>query len=255
MSKKRLKNEDVPSPEDVAPKASFSPQDEPKLFRIIQQVSSSNQSAVYDDLTITPPMARLALPFWDLLRVTNQVFTSHQSAVYDDLTITPAMARTFFSVFITDLLGPLSINDFFHLITLPPQEIFEYAQRRVTPTYLSSLDALTDLSRVVKQVYSSNQSVEYEGLTITPVMARTFIDLGRVVKQVCRSNQSTVFGNLTITPAMAQTFLAVYVQLSTASRLSLLTRPTPEIFHYVHQWAPTHSSGTSHATDRDASTD
>ena len=80
-------------------------------------------------------------------------------------------------------------------------------------------------------------------------------DLMVVVRQVHSTNQSAVYDGLTITPSMASTFMSVYVQLSVKDRLELLMLSTLEIFDFVRKWAIINHPGTAHATDRGDSYD
>ncbi|MFX1253593.1 MAG: hypothetical protein ACFFCZ_18425 [Promethearchaeota archaeon] len=75
-------------------------------------------------------------------------------------------------------------------------------------------------------------------------------DLMEVVREVHNTKQSAEYDGLTITPQMASSFIGVYVQLSVEDRLKLLSLSTQEIFDFVHKWATINHPGTAHATDR-----
>jgi hypothetical protein len=75
-------------------------------------------------------------------------------------------------------------------------------------------------------------------------------DLMEVVRQVHNTNQPAVYDGLTITPAMASTFIGVYAQLTLEARLELLSFSTQQIFDFVRKWAMTNHPGTAHAMDR-----
>jgi hypothetical protein len=75
-------------------------------------------------------------------------------------------------------------------------------------------------------------------------------DLMLVIREVHNTKQDGEYDGLTITPEMASTFMAIYVQLTVQARLELLARPTQEIFEYVRKLATITHPGTAHATDR-----
>ena len=71
-----------------------------------------------------------------------------------------------------------------------------------------------------------------------------------VVREVHSTQQNGEYDGLTITPSIASSFMAVYVQLSIKDRLELLSFSTQEIFDFVVNWAMINHPGTAHATDR-----
>ncbi|MFX1536264.1 MAG: hypothetical protein ACFFDI_18770 [Promethearchaeota archaeon] len=75
-------------------------------------------------------------------------------------------------------------------------------------------------------------------------------DLFHVIRHVHCTHQSADYEGVTITPQMASTFMSVYVQLSTADCLHLLSLPTQEIFSYVRRWTTANHPDTTHVVVR-----